>query len=105
MKVVQPPNVQYIEEDLGTILQSQLKKGVGRPLPPPPPNYRLQYTGVPKSPLLSQFCNSYTGYSHIIILVLAHPSNLALLPPPCISTCMASSRSALVNWNEPFCLL
>ena len=46
-----------------------------------PPNFRLQYTGVPKSPLLSLFCNSvYWLKPHNN--VNSRPPNLALLPPP-----------------------
>ena len=47
----------------------------------PPPNFRLQYTRVPKSPLLSLFCNSvYWCKPHNN--VNSRPPNLAVLPPP-----------------------
>ena len=47
----------------------------------PPPNFRLQYKGVPKSPLLSLFCNSvYWLKPHNN--VNSRPPNLAILPPP-----------------------
>ena len=46
-----------------------------------PPNFRLQYKGVPKSPLLSLFCNSvYWLKPHNN--VNSRPPNLAILPPP-----------------------
>ena len=49
--------------------------------PPPPPNFRLQYIGVPKSPLVSLFCNSvYWLKPHNN--VNSRPPNLAVLPPP-----------------------
>ena len=48
---------------------------------PPPPNFRLQYKGVPKSPLLSLFCNSvYWLKPHNN--VNSRPPNLEVLPPP-----------------------
>ena len=46
-----------------------------------PPNFGLQYKGVPKSPLLSLFCNSvYWLKPHNN--VNSRPPNLAVLPPP-----------------------
>ena len=46
-----------------------------------PPNFRLQYKGVTKSPLLSLFCNSvYWLKPHNN--VNSWPPNLAVLPPP-----------------------
>ena len=50
--------------------------GAGGTPPPPPPNVRPQYKGVPKSPLLSLFCNS-VYWSHIIMSILD-----PVLPPP-----------------------
>ena len=60
-----------------------LHRGAGGRLPPPPPpNFRLQYKGVPKSPLLSLFCNSvYWLKPHNN--VNSRPPKLAVLPPPC----------------------
>ena len=60
----------------------------GRPPPQPehwggiaPPNFRLQYKEVPKSPLLSLFCNSvYWLKPHNN--VNSRPPNLEVLPPP-----------------------
>ena len=49
-----------------------------------PPNFGLQYKGVPKSPLLSLFCNSvYWLKPHNN--VNSRPPNLAVLPPPLLS--------------------
>ena len=48
---------------------------------PPPPNFRLQYTGVPKSPLLSLFCKS-VFWLKPHNNVNSRPPNLAVLPPP-----------------------
>ena len=63
-------------------------RGGGRPPQPEhwggmhrPPNFRLQYKGVPKSPLLSLFCNTvYWLKPHNN--VNSRPPNLAVLPPP-----------------------
>ena len=64
-------------------------RGAGRPPPPPnlsiggasPPNFRLQYKEVPKSPLVSLFCNSvYWLKPHNN--VNSRPPNLEVLPPP-----------------------
>ena len=49
--------------------------------PPPPPNFGLQYKGVPKSPLLSLFCNS-VFWLKPHNNVNSRPPNLAVLPPP-----------------------
>ena len=67
-------------------------QGGGRPPPPnlsigggiaPPPQLGLQYKGVPKSPLLSLFCNSvYWLKPHNN--VNSRPPKLAVLPPPCL---------------------
>ena len=48
-----------------------------------PPNFRLQYKEVPKSPLLSIFCNSvYWLKPHNN--VNSRPPNLEVLPPPLV---------------------
>ena len=65
-----------------TIVQGGGGQGGGYP-PPPSPNFRLQYKGVPKSPLLSLFCNSvYWLKPHSN--VNSRPPNLAVLPPPVV---------------------
>ena len=85
-------------------------RGGGRPPPPPnlsiggalpPPNFGLQYKGVPKSPLLSLFCNSvYWLKPHNN--VNSRPPNLAVLPPPlygthslCIGTATAAAEAGV----------
>ena len=77
----------------------------GRPPPPPtwalgghpPPNFGLQYKGVPKSPLLSLFCNSiYWLKPHNN--VYSRPPNLAVLPPPLIHSHCADVWLGRASW-------
>ena len=93
------PLLYWVPYICGTYTQRGAPQGGQGAAAPPPPNFGLQYKGVPKSPLFSLFCNSvYCSWLQPHNNVNFRPPNLAVLPPPLLnigSTHLPKSTSTM----------